>query len=116
MATVANWQSIKLDIWQTCCIVISPATLLDTHYTTREVVLKRGPKANGHSNGSLENGEKMLVKSTYLLDPILKQNLAVVALVKGKDQSDIVREALTQYLTSINCDPTKPPKLPQYSD
>jgi len=81
-----------------------------------DLLLKRGRKPNGRSSGNSENGHRTLVKSTYMLDSVLKQNLAVVALVKGKDQSDIVREALIRYLTEINCDPTKPPKLPQYSD
>ena len=81
--------------------------------------MKRGPKtSDGHSSGNGNvhgNGGAKLVKSTYLLDSVLKQNLAVVALVQRRDQSDVVREALVQYLTNINCDPTKPPKLPKFS-
>lgn len=70
--------------------------------------MKRGPKPNGN----LTSGEKGdLVKSTYMLQSTVKQNLAFLALERGVDQSDIVREALRKYLESQNIDPTRSPRV-----
>ena len=51
------------------------------------------------------------VKSTYLLDPILKANLQYVALSQQKEQSDLVREALTAFIKKQGLDPAR---LPQF--
>jgi hypothetical protein len=66
--------------------------------------VKRGKKAAGEP-------VQHLVKSTYLLEPTLKQNLAYVALYEQKDQSDIVREALADYLDARGLNPNQPPQF-----
>ena len=78
--------------------------------------MKRGPKpSNGNvHSGKGHQGQPKLIKSTYLLDENMKQHVAVIALVKGVGQADIVRDAITRYLKSMNCDISKPPKLPRY--
>jgi hypothetical protein len=64
--------------------------------------VKKGRKANGEQ-------AKDMVKSTYLMDPVLKENLAYVALAERKDQSDLVREAIEGLLISKGLDPNRPP-------
>ena len=49
------------------------------------------------------------VKSTYLLDPNLKANLQYVALSRKKEQSDVVREVLSEFIKGLGLDPSKPP-------
>ena len=66
----------------------------------------------GRRSSNLQNQEAVdLIKSTYLLDSVLKQNLVLYAHSIGKEQSDVVREAITQYLQSKKIDPTKKPSL-----
>lgn len=67
--------------------------------------MKRGRKPIGK-----ETGVK-LVKATFLLEPNLKRNLAYAALAEKKEQSDIVREAITYYLMQRGLDPSKPPNF-----
>lgn len=71
--------------------------------------------SNGHNPGpSAENGKSDLVKSTYLLDRTLKDNLALAAFVTRQGQSDIVREGIIMCLKEMGYDdPTKPTKLPK---
>jgi hypothetical protein len=71
--------------------------------------MKRGPKPSNGAGATSGNGT--LVKSTYMLQSTLKQNLAYLALERGLDQSDIVRTALEDYLKKEKIDPTKPPKV-----
>lgn len=67
--------------------------------------MKRGKKSSDDS----ELVTKTYVKSTYLLDPVLKENLRYVALAERKEQSDVVREALASYLRNKGLDPSKRP-------
>ena len=82
--------------------------------------MKRGRRSlSDQATGKLStngNGNQKLVKSTYMLDSIMKEHLAFVAWAKQTDQSDIVREALTRHLQSIGCDLTKPPQRPQFRE
>jgi hypothetical protein len=73
--------------------------------------MKRGRKPSTLNGGGAapSNGNGTLVKSTYLLPLVLKQNLAYLALERGKDQSDIVREAISEHLREHQYDPVKPP-------
>ena len=54
-----------------------------------------------------------LVKSTILLNRLLKQHLAVAAIATGQDQSEIMRDALEDRLIRMGCDLTAPPRLPE---
>lgn len=75
--------------------------------------MKRGRKP---SNG---NGDRLsdvvstdsMVKSTYLLNRVLKQNVAYLALSEGVDQSDVVRDAIAHYLRFKKLDPARPPRF-----
>jgi len=49
------------------------------------------------------------VKTTYLLDPVIKQNLQYLALSRQKEQSDIVREALHKFIVDAGLDLKRPP-------
>lgn len=69
--------------------------------------MKRGPKPSGYQG---EVGEE-LVKSTYKLQKTLKKILQAIAIEQGCDQSDLVRDALIEYLHNRNIDPTKPPQI-----
>lgn len=72
--------------------------------------MKRGPKPSGEAKGAAEQEE--LVKSTYKLPKTLKQNLQVVAMMEGKDQADLVREALDDFLRiKKDVDPTRSPRI-----
>jgi hypothetical protein len=74
--------------------------------------MKRGRKPfNGHGNGNDAAASRPMVKSTYLLDPVLKQNVAYLALSEGLDQSDVVRDAIARYLRLKKLDPASPPKF-----
>ena len=64
--------------------------------------MKKGRKAQGEE-------AKDMVKSTYLMDPVLKENLAYLALAERKDQSDVVREAIEKLLRSRGLDPSRRP-------
>jgi hypothetical protein len=72
--------------------------------------MKRGRKPSNGDGGGSEAGRSM-IKSTYLLDPVLKLNVAYLALSEGVDQSDVVRDAISRYLRSKKLDPTTPPKF-----
>ncbi|HKG14908.1 MAG TPA: hypothetical protein VKB12_16395 [Pyrinomonadaceae bacterium] len=52
-----------------------------------------------------------MVPSTYKLHKATKMNLQALAFLEGKDQSDIVREALDEYLRRRQIDPTRPPRI-----
>ncbi len=73
--------------------------------------MKRGRKPSNENGGGVagSNGNGHLVKSTYLMPSLLKQNLAYLALELQVDQSDIVREAVSEHLRGHRYDPTKPP-------
>jgi hypothetical protein len=49
------------------------------------------------------------VKSTYLLPLTLKENLKYIALARGIEQSDLVREILTNLIRDSGLDPAKSP-------
>jgi len=69
--------------------------------------MKRGKKTS--------DGEVMatrdFVKSTYLLDPVMKRNLQYLALSQNKEQSDLVREALHSFIKSSGLDPERDPEF-----
>lgn len=69
--------------------------------------MKRGPKSTS------EGRRPELVKKTFLFDQNVNMHLAVAALVTGKEQADIVREAVEERLSEMGCDLTKPPDLPK---
>ncbi len=48
-------------------------------------------------------------KSTYLLDPVFKENLRYLALAEKTEQSDLVRQALSRFVQSKGLDPLVPP-------
>lgn len=60
--------------------------------------MKRGRKPTNGNGVTAIKPEEAFVKSTYMMHPVLKQNLAFFAIANGIDQSDIVREALAEYL------------------
>jgi hypothetical protein len=70
--------------------------------------MKRGPKPAG-TQATNEGDE--LVTSTYKLHKTIKMHLQVMAVMEGRDQSDIVREALDQYLRNREIDPNEPPQI-----
>jgi hypothetical protein len=70
--------------------------------------MKRGPKGR---DAILNGSEDDLVKSTYKLPRVLKLNLQAVALLEGKDQADLVREALDDFMRRKDVDPTRPPRI-----
>lgn len=72
--------------------------------------MKRGPK----SAGDVSSVPEELVKSTYKLQKTLKRNLQVLAMEEGKDQADIVRDALVEYLRRRDIDPTRSPTVVTY--
>jgi hypothetical protein len=72
--------------------------------------LKRGPKPTTTSR------RPNLIKKTFLFEENIHQHLAVAALVVGKEQADIVREAVQDRLTKMGCDLSKPPELPALKD
>ncbi len=75
--------------------------------------MKRGKKPSGQSV-SEDSGKLELVKSTYLLDRTLKDNLALAAVLSRQGQSDIVRAGIIARLREMGYDdPTKPMKLPK---
>lgn len=76
--------------------------------------MKRGPKPS--PNGNRNEGDSKLVKKTFLFDQNMHQHLAVAALVVGKEQAEIVREAVSDRLRDMGCDLTKPPQLPKIRD
>ena len=51
------------------------------------------------------------VKSTYLLDRVMKENLQYLALSLKKEQSDIVREALSAFIVKAGLDPGRSPEF-----
>ena len=51
------------------------------------------------------------VKSTYLLDRMMKENLQYLALSLKKEQSDIVREALRAFIEKAGLDPNRAPEF-----
>jgi hypothetical protein len=77
--------------------------------------MKRGRRPSGQAQGDSEdNGKPELVKSTYLLDRTLKDNLALAAVLSRQGQSDIVRAGIIARLREMGYEnPTKPMKLPK---
>ncbi len=73
--------------------------------------MKRGRKPTNGNGAAAGNPAEAFVKSTYMMHPVLKQNLALYAITNGIDQSDIMREALADYLRRKKIDPTKPPRF-----
>lgn len=71
--------------------------------------MKRGPKPVTSASGENKSD---LVKKTFLFDRNVSQHLAVAALVTGREQADIVREATEARLKAMGCDLTRPPELP----
>lgn len=51
------------------------------------------------------------VKATYLLDPVLKENLQYIALHRKQEQSDLVREAIRRLITEAGLDPAQSPRF-----
>jgi hypothetical protein len=70
--------------------------------------MKRGPKPTGMQ--SANEGDE-LVTSTYKLQKTMKMHLQVMAVMTGRDQSDIIREALDEYLRNREIDPSEPPQV-----
>ena len=70
--------------------------------------MKRGPKPAGMR--AANEGDE-LITSTYKLHKTIKMHLQVMAVMEGRDQSDIVREALDQYLRNRKIDPNEPPQV-----
>lgn len=68
--------------------------------------MRRGPKLADSAEPEVE-----LVKSTYKLPKPLKRNLQVLALLDGRDQADLVRDAIDTYLRARDVDPTREPNL-----
>ena len=48
-------------------------------------------------------------KSTYLLDPVLKENLRYITLAEKTEQSGLVRQALARLVRDRGLDPAVPP-------
>lgn len=69
--------------------------------------MKRGKKSPGETVIVTRD----YVKSTYLLDPVLKANLRYLGLSRQKEPSDLVREALAGYVRQQGLDPQKMPKF-----
>ncbi len=67
--------------------------------------MKRGKKTNGDAVVATRD----FIKSTYLLDPTLKENLHYVALSQRREQSDLVREILSAFIRRQGLDPSKSP-------
>jgi len=68
--------------------------------------MKRGPKPVDRAEPEIE-----LIKSTYKLPKPLKRNLQVLALLDGRDQADLVRDAIDAYLRARDVDPNREPNL-----
>lgn len=51
------------------------------------------------------------VKSTYLLHPAMKANLQYIALSQDREQTDVVREALGDFIQGLGLDPYERPKF-----
>lgn len=71
--------------------------------------MKRGRKSLNNTQESETNVTEQFVKSTYLLDPILKENLQYLALHQRREQSDLVREAISEYLVAKGLNPKARP-------
>lgn len=69
--------------------------------------MKRGKKAEGDSLVVTRD----YVKSTYLLAPTIKANLKYLAASQGKEQSDLVREILAEYVRAQGLNPEERPKF-----
>jgi hypothetical protein len=70
--------------------------------------MKRGPKPA--STRAANEGDE-LITSTYKLQKTIKMHLQFMAVIEGRDQSDIVREALDEYLRNREIDPNEPPQV-----
>jgi L-fucose mutarotase/ribose pyranase (RbsD/FucU family) len=70
--------------------------------------MKRGPKPAGTRTAN--RGDE-LITSTYKLQKTIKMHLQFMAVMEGRDQSDIVREALDEYLRNREIDPNEPPQV-----
>lgn len=53
---------------------------------------------------------KEFVKSTYLLHPVVKENLQFIALAEKTEQTDLVRKAIEELIRDRGLDPMVPPK------
>ena len=69
--------------------------------------MKRGKKTSDEEVLATRD----FVKSTYLLDPIMKRNLQYIALSQNKEQSDLVREALKAFIEKAGLDPERSPEF-----
>jgi hypothetical protein len=69
--------------------------------------MKRGKKTS--EGGVIATRD--FVKSTYLLDRRMKENLQYLALSLKKEQSDIVREALSAFIEKAGLDPSRSPEF-----
>ena len=67
--------------------------------------MKRGKK---QSNGD-PVVSKEFVKSTYLLHPVIKENLQFIALAEKTEQTDLVRKAIEELIRERGLDPMVPP-------
>lgn len=69
--------------------------------------MKRGKKTSADESVATRD----FVKSTYLLDPKMKENLQYIALHRKKEQSDLVREAISKLIREAGLDPTRSPQF-----
>ena len=67
--------------------------------------MRRGRKKSAEEIVASETFEK----STYLLDPVLKENLRYISLAEKVEMSELVREALRTLVRSKGLDPATPP-------
>jgi hypothetical protein len=70
--------------------------------------MKRGPKP---ADMRTANQGDELITSTYKLQKTIKLHLQFMAVMTGRDQSDIVREAIDEYLRNREIDPSEPPQV-----
>ena len=67
---------------------------------------------NGHWNGNghaADNGQ--MFRTTVFLPDVLDQNLAVLSLRENRSKSDLLRDALSEFLTKNGLKPTRKPKV-----
>ncbi len=73
--------------------------------------MKRGKKMSDNEVMATRD----FIKSTYLLNPVMKKHLIVAAIVTDTEQTEIVREAIKEWFEKRGVDISKPPALPNYS-
>lgn len=69
--------------------------------------MKRGKKMSDNEVVATRD----FVKATYLLDPVLKENLQYIALNRRKEQSELVREAIRKLIEEAGLDPARSPLI-----